>query len=200
MTVLRTSLFFLHLIFYFPYLRGQQFVLFLLKSLSFLTCFFFFNIVNILLPFKTMLTYLPPTAFSYFVYYAKFIFLPICVFYCCKWLVKGHRSRINQTSKSAFWRRDWSNYGHCRGTTGIDHEIIRKWWIYESHIFLPRKEEVNVEKILTVKDATYAFMKRKFEKIVITLLSSLLTRQTKPSIREFYPRDLCPCFIFSLST
>lgn len=36
--------------------------------------------------------------------------------------------------------------------------------MYESYIFLPRKEEVNVEKILTVKDATYAFMKRKLEK------------------------------------
>ena len=110
--------FFLHLIFYFPYLRGQQFVHFLLKSLSFLTCFFFFNIVNLLIPFKNIFTYLPPTTFSYFVY-AKFIFLPICVFYFCKWLVKGHWSWINQTSKSAFWRRDWSNYGHCRGTTGI---------------------------------------------------------------------------------
>ena len=80
-----------------------------------------------------------------------------------------------------------------------DHEIIRKWWIYESYIFLPRKEEVNVEKILTVKDATYAFIERKPGKIVITLLSSLLPRQTKPSIREFYPRDLSACFIFSLS-
>ena len=90
MTVLRSSLFFLHLIFYFPYLRGQQFVHFLLKSLSFLTCFFFFNIVNMLLPFKNMFTYLPPTVFSYFVYYAKFIFLPICDFNFCKWLVKGH--------------------------------------------------------------------------------------------------------------
>ena len=43
-----------------------------------------------LLPFKNMFTYLPPTVFSYFVYYAKFIFLPICDFNFCKWLVKGH--------------------------------------------------------------------------------------------------------------
>ena len=39
-------------------------------------------------------------------------------------------------------------------------------------------EEVTVETILAVKDATRAFMKRKLEKIVITLLSSILTRQT----------------------
>ena len=38
------------------------------------------------------------------------------------------------------------------------------WWIYESRIFLPRNEEVNAENILTVKDATYAFMKRKLGK------------------------------------
>ena len=61
-------------------------------------------------------------------------------------------------------------------------------------------EEVTVEKNLAVKDATRAFMKRKLEKIVITLLSSILTRQTKSWIREFCPRDLSPCFIFSLST
>ena len=112
-----------------------------IRSLSveisfFLTCFFFFNIVNMLLPFKTMFAYLPPTAFSYFVYYAKFIFWPICVFYFCKWLVKRHWSWINQTSKSALWRRDWSNYGHCRGTTGIGSwnywKVINIWISYIS--------------------------------------------------------------------
>ena len=92
MTVLRTSLFFfLHLIFYFPYLRGQQFVHFLLKSLSFLTCFFFFNIVNMPLPFKTMFSYLPPTSFSYVIMLSLFFGLFV-FFYFCKWLVKGHGS------------------------------------------------------------------------------------------------------------
>ena len=39
-----------------------------------------------------------------------------------------------------------------------------KLWIYESHIFELRNEEINVKKILAVINATFAVAKRKPEK------------------------------------
>lgn len=99
MTVLRTSLFFLHLIFYFPYLRGQQFVHFLLKSLSFLTCFFFFNVVNMLLPLKNIFTYLPPTAFSYFIMLSLFFGQFVSFTFASGWLKDTDHELIRRVSR-----------------------------------------------------------------------------------------------------
>ena len=39
-----------------------------------------------------------------------------------------------------------------------------KLWIYETHIFELRNEEISVKKILAVINATYAVAKRKREK------------------------------------
>ena len=90
---------FLHLIFYFPYLRGQQFVHFLLKSLSFLTCFFFFNVVNMLLPLKNMFTYLPPTAFSYFIMLSLFFGQFVSFTFASGWLKDTDHELIRRVSR-----------------------------------------------------------------------------------------------------
>ena len=48
-----------------------------------------------------------------------------------------------------------------------------KLWIYETHIFELRNEEISVKKILAVINATYAVAKRKPEKIRLARIRTL---------------------------
>ena len=39
--------------------------------------------------------------------------------------------------------------------------MTMKWWLYEYRILKPRNEEIDAEKIITVKDPTYVVAKKK---------------------------------------
>ena len=61
--------------------------------------FFFFNVVNMLLPLKNIFTYLPPTAFSYFIMLSLFFGQFVSFTFASGWLKDTDHELIRRVSQ-----------------------------------------------------------------------------------------------------